>query len=115
MINEDCKDKDAFALVKYISEDQKEEKLLAETIESLGKAEYTIYDDGSVESITFYTTSFSSFFTSTTELSILDSILVAEEELDKDNYLWIWGIVTVAVVGGAIVCVALAKKKYNRI
>lgn len=25
------------------------------------------------------------------------------------------GIVTVAVVGGAIVCVALAKKKYNRI
>ena len=29
MINEDCKDKDALALVKYISEDQKEEKLLA--------------------------------------------------------------------------------------
>jgi arsenate reductase-like glutaredoxin family protein len=28
MINEDCKDKDALALVKYISEDQKEEKLL---------------------------------------------------------------------------------------
>ena len=29
MIDEDCKDKDALALVKYISEDQKEEKLLA--------------------------------------------------------------------------------------
>ena len=29
MINEDCKDKDALALVKYISEEQKEEKLLA--------------------------------------------------------------------------------------
>lgn len=29
MINEDCKDKDALALVKYISEDQREEKLLA--------------------------------------------------------------------------------------
>lgn len=28
MINEDCKDKDALALVQYISEDQKEEKLL---------------------------------------------------------------------------------------
>ena len=28
MINEDCKDKDALALVKYISEEQKEEKLL---------------------------------------------------------------------------------------
>lgn len=29
MINGDCKDKDALALVKYISEDQKEEKLLS--------------------------------------------------------------------------------------
>ena len=29
MINEDCKDKDGLALVKYISEEQKEEKLLA--------------------------------------------------------------------------------------
>lgn len=28
MINEDCKDKDALALVKYISEVQKEERLL---------------------------------------------------------------------------------------
>ena len=28
MINEDCKDKEALALVKYISEEQKEEKLL---------------------------------------------------------------------------------------
>ena len=29
MINEECKDKDALALVKYISEDEREEKLLA--------------------------------------------------------------------------------------
>ena len=29
MINEECKDKDALALIKYISEEQKEEKLLA--------------------------------------------------------------------------------------
>lgn len=29
LINEDCKDKDALALVKYISDDEKEEKLLA--------------------------------------------------------------------------------------
>ncbi len=29
VINEDCKDKDALALVKYIAEDEKEEKLLA--------------------------------------------------------------------------------------
>ena len=29
MINENCKDKDALVLVKYISEDEKEEKLLA--------------------------------------------------------------------------------------
>ena len=29
MINEACKDKDALALVKYISEDEREEKLLA--------------------------------------------------------------------------------------
>ena len=29
MINEECKDKDGLALVKYISEEQKEEKFLA--------------------------------------------------------------------------------------
>lgn len=29
MINDNCKDKDALALVKYISEDEREEKLLA--------------------------------------------------------------------------------------
>ena len=29
MIDEDCKDKDALALIKYISDDEKEEKLLA--------------------------------------------------------------------------------------
>lgn len=29
MINEECKDKDALALVKYIADDEKEEKLLA--------------------------------------------------------------------------------------
>lgn len=29
MINEECKDKDALALVKYIAKDEKEEKLLA--------------------------------------------------------------------------------------
>ena len=29
MINENCKDKDALALVKYISEDEREEKILA--------------------------------------------------------------------------------------
>ena len=29
MINEDCKDKDALALVKFIAEDEREEKLLA--------------------------------------------------------------------------------------
>ena len=40
------------------------------SIESLGKAEYTTYDDGSVESITFYTTGFSSFFTSSKALNI---------------------------------------------
>ena len=29
VINEECKDKDALALVKYIADDQKEEKILA--------------------------------------------------------------------------------------
>lgn len=37
-------------------------------IEFLGKADYITYDDGSVESILFYTTGFSSFFTSAKEL-----------------------------------------------
>ena len=40
-------------------------------IEFLGKAEYCTYDDGSVESILFYTTGFSSFFTASSELNTI--------------------------------------------
>lgn len=39
-------------------------------IESLGKAEYDTYDDGSIHSISFYTTGFSTFFTASKDLDL---------------------------------------------
>ena len=82
-------------------------------IELLGDAEYSTYDDGSVENISFYTTGFSSFFTSARELEIveadvsddLDGVKVEENDTRKDeekkegngtkHFVW---IVTLAVV-----------------
>ena len=39
-----------------------------ETAELMGKADYTTYEDGSVEELSFYTAGFSSFFTASKEL-----------------------------------------------
>ena len=60
-------------------------------IEFLGKAEYCTYDDGSVESILFYTTGFSSFFTAASELNTIipfisdssDTVYGVENNIDK--------------------------------
>ncbi len=57
------------------------------TIEFLGKAEYQTYDDGSVESILFYTTGFSSFFTAASELNTIIPAITDDGEAlyDMEN------------------------------
>ena len=45
-------------------------QLIDGSIESLGRAEYDTYDDGSIHSLSFYTTGFSSFFTAAKELDV---------------------------------------------
>lgn len=48
-------------------------------VEDLGKVEYSTYNDGSVQSIAFYTTGFSSFFTSGKQLDVAKSEKIFEE------------------------------------
>lgn len=50
------------------------------TIELLGKAEYFTYEDGTIESISFYTSSFSTFFTSAKELDTDISVVTGDSE-----------------------------------
>ena len=49
-------------------------------IELLGKAEYFTYEDGTIESISFYTSSFSTFFTSAKELDTDISAVTGDSE-----------------------------------
>ena len=75
------------------------------TIEFLGKAEYCTYDDGSVESILFYTTGFSSFFTTASELNTIIPVTSdsSETETGVENGLE-------CIVGGKmyyIACIAV--------
>lgn len=49
-------------------------------IELLGKAEYHTYEDGTIESISFYTSSFSTFFTSAKELDTDISVVTGDSE-----------------------------------
>lgn len=49
-------------------------------IELLGKAEYGTYEDGTIESISFYTSSFSTFFTSAKELDTDISVVTGDSE-----------------------------------
>ena len=50
------------------------------TIELLGKAEYGTYEDGTIENISFYTSSFSTFFTSAKELDTDISVVTGDSE-----------------------------------
>ena len=54
------------------------------TIELLGKAEYGTYEDGTIESISFYTSSFSTFFTSAKELDTDISVVNGDSESTDD-------------------------------
>ena len=49
-------------------------------IELLGKAEYGTYEDGTIENISFYTSSFSTFFTSAKELDTDISVVTGDSE-----------------------------------
>lgn len=49
-------------------------------IELLGKAEYVTYEDGTIESLSFYTSSFSTFFTSAKELDTDISVVTGDSE-----------------------------------
>jgi len=53
-------------------------------IELLGKAEYGTYEDGTIESISFYTSSFSTFFTSEKELDTDISVVTGDRESTDD-------------------------------
>lgn len=63
--------------IYHIADDQ--------TIESLGKAEYCTYDDGSVESILFYTTGFSTFFTASFEVNTIIPVISDSSETTVEN------------------------------
>ncbi|MBP5662311.1 MAG: hypothetical protein J6X30_04050 [Clostridia bacterium] len=81
------------------------------TVEALGKAEFSTYDDGSVSSLSFYTTGFSWFFTSAKELDL--SASEAEETI-----LTVSGMITAAVAVTAAIAagltIFLVKKKKQK-
>ncbi len=90
-------------------------------VEPLGKADITTADDGSVESISFYTDSFSSFFTSEQELKTdikvdsADPVTDRRGEPEPDDYRPILPILIGAGVGVLIlvivIIVTVSKKK----
>lgn len=92
-------------------------------IELLGKAEYITYDDGSIESISFYTSSFSTFFTSAKELDLhiqgdeADPNLTSVNDNTTDgnkSVLLIPVILIAAAVIAALVIIAILFVKKRR-
>ena len=81
-------------------------------IELLGKAEYGTYEDGTIENISFYTSSFSTFFTSAKELDTDISVVTGDSEStdamgstgENETPLRFW-IVLFAVMTSVIVVV----------
>lgn len=79
------------------------------TVESLGKAEYCTYDDGSVEEIKFFTTGLSSFFTSSEQIDTslnynagTDTAKYEKTEDEKDGSgLLIPAVIITAVLAAA--------------
>ena len=81
------------------------------TIESLGKAEYSTYDDGSIESVTFFTNGFSSFFTAAKELDINIAPAPASEAAAPESTAYeeetSSGLSPTAIVVIAVICLAV--------
>lgn len=75
------------------------------SIESLGKAEYGTYEDGSVESVSFYTTGFSTFFTAAKELDFDNA---GNDSQPDQNGTEPKGSFPTAVIIIIIICVIIA-------
>lgn len=92
-------------------------------IESLGKAEYGTYEDGSIETVSFYTSSFSVFFTSAKELDLSiktdengSHLTGANEGKSNGNTPVIpiaAGGVALAVIAALAIVTAVKKRKSN--
>lgn len=97
----------------------------AGSVEELGKTEYSTYDDGSIETIHFFTTGFSSFFTSKKQLDVEQSEKIFAENVpafgantdngNKENnnrsiYILV-GILAAVVVIGVPAAVIIRKRK----
>ena len=84
-------------------------------IEALGEAEYDTYEDGSVRTLSFYTTGFSTFFTASKQLDLskITANAAPKAESTHDNFPVILVIVIAAcvLVIAVVVIIVLAKKK----
>ena len=95
------------------------------TIELLGKAEYGTYEDGTIESISFYTSSFSTFFTSAKELDTDISVVTGDSEStdamgstgENETSLRFWIVlfaVLTSVIAVVIVGTIVVRKKRKK-
>ncbi len=100
--------------VYHVAEDGK--------IEPLGQAEYGTYEDGSIASVSFYTSSFSTFFTAAKELDLeiqtndipSDATIGNINETENETSpIWIIvGVISsVVIAASAIITVILIKKR----
>ncbi|MBQ9355516.1 MAG: hypothetical protein IJT84_07560 [Clostridia bacterium] len=85
------------------------------TIELLGKADYNTYDDGTVESLSFYTSSFSSFFTSSKELDVdikedIFTTGIVDKKKNKNLPIIIVSVILIAILV-TVVIMFLKKRK----
>ena len=94
-------------------------------IELLGKAEYGTYEDGTIESISFYTSSFSTFFTSAKELDTDISVVTGDSEStdamgstgENETPLLFWIVlfaVLTSVIAVVIVGTIVVRKKRKK-
>lgn len=82
-------------------------------IELLGKAEYGTYEDGTIESISFYTSSFSTFFTSAKELDTDISVVTGENETPPRFWIVLFAVLT-SVIAVVIVGTIVVRKKRKK-
>lgn len=82
-------------------------------IELLGKAEYGTYEDGTIESISFYTSSFSTFFTSAKELDTDISVVTGENENPPRSWLVLF-VVLMSVIAVVIVVTIVLRRKRKK-
>ena len=80
----------------------------------MGKAEYFTYEDGTIESISFYTSSFSTFFTSEKELDTDISVVTGstgENETPLRFWIVLFAVLTSVVAVLVVVTIVLRRKR----